>query len=94
MKIDVVVEGNEEPGSSGAKPGQHVPANWQEDEGHVELQSLGRPFGGGQAITHHLEGFPVLVLVQFPSKETAHRHHPQQYDPSPLPVFQEDTPDG
>lgn len=92
MKIDVIVEGNEEPGSSGAKPGQHVPANGQEDEGHVELESLGGPFGGGQAIAHDLECRSVPVLVEFPSKEADHGHNPQQYDPGPLPVLQQETP--
>lgn len=87
MKVDVVVERDEEAGSGGAQPSKSVAADGEQDEGHVELESLGSALSSGETITHNLEGRLVPILEEFPGEQASHGHRPDQHNPRPLPII-------
>lgn len=66
MEGDAVVEGNEEAGSSGAEPGECIPADGEQHEGHIELKRLRGPLRRREAVPHHMERRPLPVLDEFP----------------------------
>lgn len=92
MKVDVIIEREKEAGSGGPEPRERVPADGQEDEGHVKLQCLRSSFCRGQAVAHHLKCRFVPVLDEFPCKKKDHGQHPHHYDPRSLPVLQDQAP--
>lgn len=87
MEVDVIIERDKQPSSRRPEPRKRVPANGQEDEGHVKLQCLRSSFCGGQAVAHHLKRGFVPVLDEFPGKQNDHSHHPKHYNPHSLPVL-------
>ena len=87
MKVDVIIEGNNQSELSVAKPCENVSKHGEKDEGHVELECLGSTFGCAKAITHHLEGVLFLVLKEFPREQPRHDRNPEYQNPQPLPVI-------
>lgn len=87
MKIDVVIKRDKVSCSSRPKPSEGISTNGQEYQSHVELESLGGAFSCGQAIAHDLKCCHVFILDEFPRKEDGHCHHPQQQNPTSLPVL-------
>lgn len=94
VEVYVVVEGNKRPGSSGPEPRQGIPADGQEDESHVELQSFCCPLGRRQAIAHDAKCRHVPVLDELPGEEASHHYCPKQQNPTSLPVLQHKASDG
>lgn len=93
VEIDIVVKWNHNPQLGPApKPCYGVPADRQENEGHVEFGGLGGTLSRGHAVAHHMENCSVLVLNELPCEEPSTDGEPQQDDPNPLPVVLEKVP--
>lgn len=87
MEVDVVIEGDDgaELGAR-TEPGDGVPANGEEDEGHVELGGLGTALGDADAVAHDVERRVALVRHELPGEEAGVDGQPQRHHPHPLPV--------
>lgn len=87
VKVDVIIEGDDRADpTAGAEPRDCVPADGEENHGHVELEGLGGPFGGAEAVTHDLERHPVPVLNELPREQCHANRQPEGHDPRPPPV--------
>lgn len=76
MKVDVVVEWDEETQIGGPKPGDCISTNREKNESHVEFQCLSRSLSREQTVTHHLESILLFVLEELPQKQYNHNHDP------------------
>lgn len=87
VQVEAVIEGEDIAEEGGAKPGDGVPADREENKRHVELEGLGCALGGAHAIAHHLETIAMLVLQKLPHEQTCHGSYPQAYHPHALPFI-------
>ena len=69
-----------------SKPSDGVPANWEKNEGHVELESLGCTLSSTDTISHDMEHITILVLEELPNEEANAYTEPEEYDPYSLPI--------
>lgn len=87
MEVDVVVEGYDRANPAvGAEPCHRVPADGEQNNSHIELQCLGGPFGGAEAVAHDLIRHPVAVLDELPREECDAHDEPEEDDPPAPPL--------
>lgn len=87
VEVDVVIEGYDMAERSGPERRQRVPADGQQDEGHVELEGLGSALGNADTVSHHLERGSALVLLELVHEQGEVDSQPQSHEPYPLPVL-------
>lgn len=78
MKVDVVIKGDHHSKLGPApEPSDGVSADRQQDQGHVELKSLGATLSCSDTIAHDMEHSTVLVLDELPSEKCCANGKPQ-----------------
>lgn len=88
MEIEVVVKGDDDTELGlVTEPSDSVPADWEEDESHVELESLGAAFGDADTVAHNVVHGAVAVLYEFPGEKACANAEPEQQHPHPHPVI-------
>ena len=87
VEVNIVIEGNHKSQLGlASKPSNGISTHRKKNQGHVELQGLGRTLGGGHAISHDLEHSPVLVLDEFPCEKAGADGEPEDHHPNPAPI--------
>lgn len=87
VKIEVVIEWNNQSQlGPGPEPSYGIPADGEEDDGHVEFEGLGGALGGGDTIAHDMKDGTMTVLDKFPGEEAGADGEPEGDHPDSLPI--------
>ena len=87
MKVDIVVKRYKVGKLGGSEPSDCVSTHGQENESHVELESLSRTLGCAETITHDFEGILLRVLIELPCEQPNHDQNPQGQNPKSPPIL-------
>ena len=91
MKVKIIIKGNNNTKLGIVpEPSDCVSTNRQQNDGHIQLESLSSALRSANAVAHDMKRCSIPVLNKFPRKQSRTNPQPQSHDPNPLPVVLEE----
>ena len=88
MEVYIVIEGyNSSNLCLGSDPRDCISADRKKDEGHIELEGLGRTLCSGHTVAHDVKCSSGTVLDDLPKAKRDADGDPESRDPYALPVL-------